>query len=217
MELEELKNNHNKITVPPELQGIKMGHSDISIDNIIEKIKSEDDKQLKALKKAKYLWLAAAGFSLLSLLVILSSVLFSSYKIKAGIPLRLLLVIIFVGLAISIIYKIKELSSLDYSEPSYRFLQKAIKRYQFIRTPYLIFSIIVTIIIAFATSLYIVNVSSRYLGINESSLPVIITFIFIAAVYIFGYYVTKKEWRKTRAPLFDEIRKIQEDLLRRSD
>jgi hypothetical protein len=146
MELEELKNRHNLITAPSGLTYGIINSSTKSVDHIIEKIKSEDDKQLKALKKAKYLWMAAGGLSLFSFIIILSNVLFSSYKIEAGIPLRFLLAIIFIGIAVSIIYKIRELSALDYSEPAYRFLQKAMKRYQFMRIPYMIFSIIATII-----------------------------------------------------------------------
>jgi hypothetical protein len=217
MEFEEMKNKHNMLTAPMELSGGAIGDSKIYIDDIIGKIKSEDDKQLKALKKAKLLWLAAGVISLFSLLVILSSVLFSSYKIESGFPLRFLQALIFIGLSIAVIYKIKELSTLDYSEPAFQFLQKAKKRYQFIGVSYLIFSIIATLILAAAASMYIENVFERYLGITERFIPVITTFVFVTAVYLFGYYVSKKEWLKTRGPLFDEIRKIEEDLLKNPD
>ena len=187
----------------------------IAIDNVIEMLRSEDAKQLAALKRSRPFWRIAAALATFSCVGILLTKMASSQHVDPGFPLRGLVALVFLGLAAAISTRTKYLSSIDYTEPATLFLRKAGKRYQFMSTPYLVLSILIASILALAASVYIVDVFDRYLDIHDVSLGMVSSFTFTAFVYLFGFYVSKKAWKGTRGEMLEEIKKIQGDL--RSD
>jgi MFS family permease len=212
MELEDLKNRRRIIQAPPESAGERMGTSQMSIDHLIEMLKTEDAKQLKALKHARPLWWIGAVLFVFSFVVILLSNLESTQQLSPGLPLKGLLALVFSGLAAAVFLQIRKSSAIDYTEPTSLFLQKTAKRYQFMSTPALAFSILIASVLAAAASLYIVDVFERYFGIHDATVGIAATFGFVALVFLFGFYVTKKDWKQTRGRLLDDIKKLQDDL-----
>lgn len=212
MELEELKSSRHAIKAPQESPEKTMGTPTSALSNLIEKLKTEDTRQLTMLKRAKPLWWVAAGCWVLVFVGILLTDVASSQRVGSGIPLRGLLALVFLGLAVGFTIQIQKLSAIDYAAPTSRFLRIAARRYQFMSTPYMILSVLVTSSLALAAAPYVVDVLERYCDIHDSIAGTVSTFAFVALVYIFGYYVTRKTWKKERAPMYEEIRRMQKDL-----
>ena len=212
MELEEFKNSRHAMKAPLELPGEGTGVPQLAIDNVIEMLKTEDAKQLTMLKRARPLWMIAAVFWIVSSAGILLTGLESPRQLDSGFPLRGLIALIFLGLGAAFVVQTKKLSRIDYTEPASLFLRKAAQRYQFMSTPSLVLSIVITSILALACSMYIVDVFERYLDIHDASAGIVASFAFVAFVYLFGYFASKKSWKKTRAPMLEQIKKMQEDL-----
>jgi hypothetical protein len=178
----------------------------------MERLKNEDARQLKMLKRARPLWVIGAVFWGISSIGIVLTTLESSRQIDSGLPLRGLIALIFVGLSAALFVRIKSMSAIDYTEPASLFLRKAAKRYQFMSTPYLVLSILIASVLAWAASMYIVSVFERYLDIHDPSVGIIASFSFVALVFLGGYYASKKDWKKGSQPMLEEIKKLQEDL-----
>jgi hypothetical protein len=212
MELEELKNARQAIKAPQESPGKTMNASDNAVDGLIAMLKTEDAKQLAALKRSRPLWWIAAACWAVVLVVVLVARVESSRPEDAAFPLKGLLALVFVGLAVGTYVHIKKLAAIDYTEPVTLFLRNAAKRYQFMSTPYLVLSILVTSVLALAASSVIVDVFDRYLGIHDDTAGSIAAFAFAALVYLFGYVVSKKAWMKTKGPMLNEIRRMQDEL-----
>ena len=214
MELEELKNVRQSITAPLESSGKPMETSDSTVDGLIAMLKVEDARQLAALKRSRPLWWIAAACWAVVLVVVLVARVDSSRPEDAAFPLKGLLALVFVGLAVGTYVQIKKLAAIDYTEPVTLFLRNAAKRYRFMSIPYLVLSVVVTSVLALAASSVIEDVFDRYLGIHDDAAGPIAAFAFATLVYLFGYVVSKKAWMKARGPMLNEIRRMQDELQR---
>ena len=121
--------------------------------------------------------------------------------------------LVFTGLAVALYLQIKKLGNIDYSEPVTLFLRKAVERYRFMSLRYFLFSILASSILALAASVYINNVLKRYFDILDTSVGIIISFVFVTLVYLFGYFASKRLWKSSKGPVLDEIIKMQKELL----
>jgi len=212
MELEELKNARKTIKAPRVSSGQTMDASEHAVDGLIAALKAEDAKQLAALKRSRPLWWIAAACWTVVLAVVLVARVDSSRPEDAAFPLKGLLALVFMGLATGTYVQIKKLAAIDYTQPVTLFLRNAARRYQFMSTPHLVFSILVTAVLALAASSIIVDVFDRYLGIHNDAVGTATAFAFTALVYLFGYVVSKKAWMKARGPMLSEIRRMQSEL-----
>jgi hypothetical protein len=215
MELDELKERRHLITAPRGRSGKPPDASQSGLDSLIEKLKAEDARQLASLKRARPFWWIAAALWIVVFLMIVLRGGEASLQENMALPLRGLLALLFSGLAAALYIQTKRLSALDYSEPVALFLRRAAKRYRFMTTPILVLSILICAVLALAASFYITYVFERYFGIHDRSVGTMSTFAFTGLVFLFGYLVTKRGWKKTRGPMLEQIVKMQNDL--RSD
>ena len=212
MELEELKGLRDVIKAPVESPGGTMKTSHTAVTQLVEVLKVEDAKQVALLKRARPFWWIAAALWIFSSVGILLTQQASSQPIDSGFPLRASLAVLFSCLAVAFYLQIKKLSAIDYTEPVSVFLRKAAKRYEFMSTPYLLLAVFVSSVLALVASVYISDVFRRYFDIREASVGLAVSFAFVALVFLFGYYVSKKAWRRTRGEVLEQIMKVQVEL-----
>ncbi|MCX6138071.1 MAG: hypothetical protein NTV54_11315 [Ignavibacteriales bacterium] len=212
MKLEDLKEHRYAIKAPQAKQEEAMNSIDSTVDNLIEVLKAEDAKQLKLLKKATPLWRIAAGLWLFSFVVAAIAMIDPSHHIDNTFPLKALIMLIFLGLAIGLHLQIKKLGTIDYAAPVTLFLHRAAARYQFMSAPYFVMSLVVTSLLASAASPYIIDVFRRYFDIHNALAGILTSFGFVAMVYLFGYFVSKREWKKSKGPILQDIRRMQKEL-----
>ncbi len=212
MELDELKDYRHVIQAPVESPGGVMKTSHTALIHLIEVLKVEDARQAALLKRARPFWWIAAALWIFSTVGMLLTQQASSQQIDPGFPLRASLAFLFSGLAAVIFIQVKRLSTIDYTEPVTLFLRKAAKRYQFMSTPALLLAVLISAVLALVASVYIIDVFRRYFEIREASIGFAASFAFVALVLLFGYFVSKKSWKKTKAPLLEQIMKMQADL-----
>ncbi len=189
-----------------------MKSSHTALGQLIEVLKVEDAKQAALLKRARPFWWIAAALFVFSSVGILLTQQASSPPIDPGFPLRASLALLFSALAIVFYVQIKKLSTIDYTEPATLFLRNAAKRYEFMSTPALLLAVLISAVLALVTSVYIVDVFRRYFNIHQASIGLTASFAFVAIVFLFGYFVSKKSWRKTKAPVLEQIAKMQAEL-----
>ena len=213
MKLEEIKKHRYTIKAPHAKKEETMNSADSTVDNLIEMLKSEDAKQMQSLKQALPLWGIGAGCWMFVTIVAFISMMETSAGFDAGFYLRSLLMLVFTGLAVALYLQIKKLGNIDYSEPVTLFLRKAVERYRFMSLRYFLFSILASSILALAASVYINNVLKRYFDILDTSVGIIISFVFVTLVYLFGYFASKRLWKSSKGPVLDEIIKMQKELL----
>ncbi len=189
---------------------MKTSHTDLS--QLIEMLKVEDAKQAALLKRARPFWWIAAALWVFSSVGILLTQQASSQPIDSGFPLRAALALLFSGLAIVLYVQMKKLSTIDYTEPVTLFLRKAAKRYEFMSIPNLLLAVLISAVLALVASVYIIDVFRRYFDIHDASVGLVSTFAFVAIVFLFGYFVSKKSWKKTKAPVLEQITEMQAGL-----
>jgi len=212
MELEELKSRRHVLTVPTENAGTLTAASQQAVDSLIERLKAEDARQLASLKRARPLWWIAAAVWTVGVVVMLVAGAESSQRNSPTLLLQGMLALVFSGLAVALYVQLKRISAIDYTEPATLFLRKAARRYQFMTRFSVVLSLLLSGVMALAASIYIVDVFKRYLGVEDGLIGVVSTFAFVGLVYLFGYSVSKKGWKKTRGPMMDEIRGMLRDL-----
>ncbi len=189
---------------------MKTSHTTLS--QLIEVLKVEDARQVALLKRARPFWWIAAALWVFSSVAVLLTRQASSQQIDAGFPLRASLAVLFSALAVVFYVQTKRLSRIDYAEPVSLFLRRAAKRYEFMSTPTLFLAVLISAVLALVTSVYIVDVFRRYFDVREPSVGLAASFAFVALVFLFGYFVSKKSWKRTRAPMLEQIMKMQADL-----
>ncbi len=212
MEIDNLKYYRHVIKAPVESPGEVMKPSQIAPTGLIEVLKAEDAKQAALLKRARPFWLIAAALWIFSAVGLLLTHQASSQQIDPGFPLRASLAFLFSGLAVVLFFQVKRLSTIDYTEPVALFLLKAAQRYQFMSAPALLLAVLISAVLALVASVYIVDVFRRYFGLHEDFVGLAASFAFVAVVFLFGYFVSKKSWKRTKAPLLAQITKMQADL-----
>ncbi len=205
MDLDELKNRTKAVKASQTGHG-RTWPTEGSVDGIIAALKEEDLKERRAHLKALPFWCIAGGIFLFLFVVTVvlpgGTPLFSTALLKGA------LVVLYISLAILIAYRIRILGTVDYSEPVKNFLEKARKRHAFSSTRSLVVGFVVTLALAYAAHFYIRDVFYRYFGITDSSVSLMAITALLVGVYVFGLIVTKKDWKKAKAPILDEIDRV---------
>ena len=123
------------------------------------------------------------------------------------------LALIYVLVTVVYIWAVRKLSRIDYTEPVRRFLEQAEVRYRFMRTSDWLLALTGLLTVMVIMSVGSVPYLSRIFGFGEDYLPMSIIFPgFLIAVALMGLYFTRKNWERDRAPLWHQIKQIQEDL-----
>jgi hypothetical protein len=212
MKIDDIKKQRFAITAPQAKKEDGMNNTDSTVESLIELLKAEDAKQIRSLKKAFPLWAIAAGCWLIGTTAAFISMMETSGGIDTDFYLRGLLLFLFTGLAIALYLQIKRLNRIDYAEPVIHFLRKAVERYRFMSVPFFLFSIAASFILALAASVYINDVLLRYFDIANTAAGIVISIAFVALVYLVGFFATKRSWKESKGPVFEEIVKMQNEL-----
>ena len=209
MDLDSLKGKSRRVTAPA-IDTINVPADVRSVDDLITLLKEGDERERKKLRKALPFFIIAAVIFVIALVAVLvpgdapinSSMLF----------FRGMLVILYVFIAIAFWIRMRGIEKIDYAEPVSSFLAKAEKRYAFGSAKYYVLAFIVTLFLGYTASLYISDVFRRYFDIGDGSIGLVVTLLFSAAVYSFGFWATRKDWKKEKQEIWLQIRKMREEL-----
>jgi len=210
MDLDSLKEKSKRVTAPAIER-----HSDPagirSVDDLIALLKESDEQEQRKLRKSMPFWIIAAVIFVIGFVAVIVP---GGGSMIPTILLRGMLMIIYVLIAVGIGMKLRGLAKIDYSEPVRSFLEKAANRYAFMKKEITIFSFCATMLLAYGTSFYIRDVLLRYFGISDFLPGLVGSLFFFALVYAFGFWATRKNWKKEKQDIWLRVRKISEELER---
>lgn len=101
---------------------------------------------------------------------------------------------------------------VNYAAPAQEFLAAAAKRYQFWRAEDTVFAVPLLLTLGAGGGLTVWLMARKYLSDQGTLLAVLGYIIFFVGVCVFGWIVSRKDWRKENAALLDEIRRRQLEL-----
>ena len=209
MDLDSLKGKSKRVTAPA-IDTINVPAGVRSVDDLITLLKEGDERERKKLRKALPFFVIAAVIFVITFVAVI---------VPGGVSLnpstlflRGMLMILYVFIAVSVWTRMRVIAKTDYAESVRSFLAKAEKRYAFGTTESYIFAFIVTLFLGYGAFLYISDVVRRYIDIADGSIGLLVTLLFFAAVYGFGYWATRKDWKKEKRDIWRQIRKMREEL-----
>lgn len=207
MDLDSLKKKSRMVTAPGREPSVRP--AGVFVDDLISRLKREDEKERKQLRKALPFWIIAAIIFVVAFVAVVIS--------GSGIPssallLRGLTATLFVIVVVGLFLRLKMLRKIDYGEAVLPFLQKSAKRYEFSPAWFYFFAASVTLYLAYGAYIYMRDVFHRTFGVHNSFTVLAGTVAFFGIVYAVGFWATRKEWKETKEPILREIRMMLREL-----
>jgi hypothetical protein len=209
MDLDSLKGKSRQVTAPAiDTMNVPAGVR--SVDDLITLLKEGDERERKKLRKALPFFVIAAVIFVIAFVTVIAP---GDAPINSSMLLfRGILAVLYVFIAIAFWIRMRGIEKIDYAEPVRSFLAKAEKRYAFGSTKCYVLAFIVTLFLGYTASLYISDVFRRYFDIGDGSIGLVVTLLFSAAVYSFGFWATRKDWKKEKQEIWLQIRKMRGEL-----
>lgn len=209
MDLNEIMRQAKNVKAPGRLSGGP--HEEVSsVDALIALMKAEDVRQQKLLRRMKFFY---SGAAIIYLMIFVLSLLFPPDTTPESSRLVLgLFALIFLSLGGWSGMTSRKLQGIDYAAPVRAFLEQADARYRFIRPRDIALGIVYLAVLTITSGLAWSNAAQRYFPALENSV-VIATFCLVWFVAcIMGLVLGLLDWRKRKAPLLKELRRIRSEL-----
>lgn len=197
MELDDFKLKNTN----PDISGDGSGRGTPNgLDSLIEELKAADTKRRKMV------------FMFMIIILALTVINSTTILTKSGLAALGYEILVF-GFVLILIYFFSQLLSLkkvDYTAPSLVFLQKAEKRYAFMKPSDWIIVTPLLLILGAGGGLIVYHSFSKYnVDIQLITAGYILFFI---ALVIFGFWASRKDWKKDNGRILERIREIREEM-----
>jgi len=214
MDLDDLKNRTRSVRAPA-LTPAGTGDPGQAADDLIGRIKAEDAKDAKALRGMMIVFGIAGAF--MTFLFALTWLFPPDQDPNLHRILLALMGLLFLSFGAIHRAKSRELSGIDYTRTVRSFLDDSEKRYRFVALTDLSFTIpyLVLLLFLLATSgVSWINAMHRYFPAMEDSTGIIVYCALIVVSGVIGLIVGRKAWRKRKAPILEELRRMKAELTR---
>ena len=209
MELDSLKDRSRVFRAPKIALRDSAGQSQ-GVNGLIDALKEADQQEYRSSRKALWLWIIGTALFLFTLVAAL--IPSGGAQLVPTLIFKAMAVILYGAVAVMTFMRIRKLLTIDYTEPVQTFLENAEKRFAFPGPLYITAVSLLALPISYATHFYIADVLARYFSINNATIAFVGTLGFFSAVFAFGWWATKGNWKKDKAPLLDEIRRMRREL-----
>jgi hypothetical protein len=202
MELDELKDTAKSVRAPETGTPNREGRA-VSTDGLIEELKQADAKEKKRLRRFMALFLLAG---------VLLSTGFLRTDIGPGYRAGLwFLVVTYFCIAAVSAAKYFKLDEVRYGDPTLVFLKKAEKRYRYIAPWEFAYMIPLLVVLAGAGWLLVfkTRLFERYAHSPGAFAIYAVSYL---AVCAFGFFASKKNWKRDKAAVWDKIREALQEL-----
>jgi hypothetical protein len=211
MDLDSLRQKSAKVSAPPiDVPNVTAGTS--SIDDLIALLQASDEAERRKIRKSLPLFAIAAVVFTVAFIAVLLPI--AGVVNSSALLLRGILAVLYLSLLLVFWTRMRGIAKIDYAEPVSSFLAKAERRYAFgSRTSYVL-AFIATLFLGYVAYFYVSDVAKRYFDINDSSIGLLVTLLFFTAVYAFGLWATRKDWKKEKGEIWLQIRMMRDELER---
>jgi len=214
MDLDEWKNRTRSVKAPA-LRPTGTGGPGQTADDLMERIKSEDAKDAKALRGMMILFGIAGAF--MTFLFALTWLFPPDQDPNFHRVVLALMGLLFLSFGAMHRAKSRELSGTDYASPVRSFLDDSEKRYRFfaLKGPAFMIPYLVFLVALLGTSgVSWLNAMHRYFPAMEDSTGILIYCALIVVAGVIGFILARKDWRKRKAPILEELRRMKAELTR---
>jgi len=211
MDIDNMKNKTMRIKAP-EVGVRNSEHAGEPTQSLVDLLKATDQQHLKKTRQARmFIMIATAAFLFAFVMTLLDpgsddrgqerQMMYGSF------------VLVYILVSIVYVAGVRKLARVDHAVPVRQFLQEAERRYRFMQRSDLILSLVGLLAVIIVTTIGYAPYLSRLFGFGDDPTAMYILFpCFIIIVAAFGFYFTWKNWRRDRAPLWHQIRQMQDEL-----
>lgn len=214
MEFDLLKNRSKDLCAPQFAARRSTGQSQ-SVNGLIDALKATDQHECRSFRKALTFWVI--GTALFTLSLVAALVPLGGSRLFPTLILKVTVVILFGTVAVMTFMRIRKLSKIDYTEPVQTFLEEAEKRFAFPGPSYIVAVSLLALPISYAIHFYIADVLVRNFNVDNPTMAFVGTLGFFSAVTAFGWWATRGNWKRDKAPLLEEIRMMRRELEEESE
>lgn len=210
MDVDDLKNLCKSVT-SPAISPVEGHGSAEPLNGLMEKLKAQEAKEAGQLRKARPLWLVAATCFLLMFLGML-------LLPPAGLqPSRLLfggvLAAVYVFNAVLLDRRLRQLARVDYTASLRSFLDEAETRCRFMSPWECCWAGLGLMVLGLAGGVYLDDaLIRRYLAPEHQTLGIALYGLGYLLLCAAGFTFTYLNWRRDKAPLRAELRKMRSEL-----
>jgi hypothetical protein len=209
MELDELRNRARTLRAPVVDVGAS-GKPVGTIDDLVNRLRAQDEQDRRRLRRLRTFFGIAAVFY--AAIFILTWILPPDGPAETSRLVLGLYTVIFAALATKSIVEARRIASIDYSSPVGSFLQQTERRYRLVNWQEVWLFMPIFVIAIFAGGLGWMNGVQRYQPELDRSTGLILYGILLAIVVAGGAVIGRAKWKKKRAPILEEIRRLQAEL-----
>jgi len=209
MELNNLKKKAQSVRAPEiALPGFEGASS--PLDGLIARLKEQDAKDRKWFRRMKFFFAVAAC------VYVLIFTIAWIYPPDTDPALNRLLLgifaLVFLSAGLRSALKARRISQIDYSEPVDSFLKNAEHRYRFADPRELWLTLPFIVIASAASGMAWMSAFRRYFPSLEPSVGLISFCSFWVVVCAVGGVIGRRDWKRRRAPILQEIRRLRAEL-----
>lgn len=209
MELDELRDRTKRLHAPHVAPGAA-GKSVGTTDDLVARLKAHDEKEGKRLRRIRLFFSIAAA--LYCAILLLTFVLPPDGPAGGSRLVLTLYTLVFVAIATRSVVAARRIARTDYSAPVGTFLREAERRFRVLDWREIWLFVPLFVVITFAGGLGWMIGAERYLPALERSAALILFAVFWVIVCAVAVVVGRVDWRKNRAPIFEEIRRLRLEL-----
>lgn len=209
MELDELKNRVGSVKAP---EGISKGSGmrGGSLDGLVRMMKEQDAKEQIRLRRAKTFFGIAA--LLYAAIFTLTWILPPDGPAGRSRLVLALYTLIFVAIVTASVVRARRIAATDYSAPVGTFLKESERRYTLVNWREIWLFVPFFVIATLTAGLGWMNGFARYFSYLDESTGLLAFVVFWLVACIFAVAFGLLWWKKHRAPLLDEIRRLRSEL-----
>ncbi|MCU0916445.1 MAG: hypothetical protein MUC88_18050 [Planctomycetes bacterium] len=215
MDWNDMKDELRKIRAPREEPGVP-GPAAGAANDLIARLKAHEAEERAKLKQSRTLFLVAIGFTSFALVGL--SLSWSGPLPAYRVLHQGALLAAFVYIALGLQKKLWNLARVDYTQPARSFLAAAERRYVFMTPRDYVVMAVGLLLLGVASAPYVVGLFlSRYVSREHYTTVLALYCLFYLLVAAMGFYFTHQNWRRDRAPLLADIRRLRNALENNED
>ncbi len=210
MDIDQMKNEMKKVKAP-KMNSSNNGDSHGEFESLIARLKAAEAKEQKSLRQGQILFRYAMVF--MGFLFILALFLPpNNWHPTKSIHLGVLLAA-YLNFNFALRKRLARLTRVDYTQPLKAFLEDACSRYVFMTARDYAAMFIGLPILGVSGGIYVHDVlRPRYVDTNQTPLVMALYCLFYLCVCVLGFYFTRENWKRDKAPLLHEILKMRQSL-----
>lgn len=209
MDLNDMRDALRRVKAPQTQPGVPRPAG--GVEDLIGRLEAHDAEEHARLKRSRLLFAAAVGLMGLAFVGTWLAPDGSLHLHRALHQGALFAAFVYITIGLS--GKMWHLSRIDYTQSARSFLDEAEQRYIFMRRRDYVVMFCGLLLLGVASAPYVLGVFvSRYTNRGHYPVAVVLYCLFYLLVCAVGLYFTRRNWKRDKAPLLEDLRRMKDTL-----